>query len=109
MAVLKYDIVINNEVLEKDLQRLTNQLYKLLPNREENIDWQKPLETLIEEMAGLNRLLVGNQYDLLILLSKMEGLFTLTEDEDFFLFRRTILDCLNIMNSLVASCRSEMN
>lgn len=109
MASLKYNIDISNEILEKNLQRITNQLYKLLPNREEGIDWVKPLETLIEEVAGLNRLFIGEQYQFLILLSKMEGLFLLRHQDDFFLFRRTIFDCLNILNSLVAECRSEKN
>jgi hypothetical protein len=109
MVQIKYDINVDNSTLEEDLKRITNQLYKLLPNREEGIDWIKPLQTLMVEVAGLDRLLVGKQYNMICLLSKMEGLFTLTKEEDFFLFRRTIFDCLNILNSLVTECHSEMN
>ena len=109
MALLKYGLDINGEILEKDLLRITNQIYKLLPDREEGIDWTLPLQTLIEEIAGLDRLFIGNQYQFLVLLSKLEGLFTLTDENDFFLFRRTIFDCLGLLNSLVAECRSQMN
>lgn len=104
---MKYNIKIDNYVLEEDLKRITNQIYKLLPNREEGVDWIKPLQTLMTEVSGLNSLLVGKQHLLLPLLCKMEGLFNLTAEEDFFLFRRTIFDCLNILNSMVELCHSE--
>ena len=48
--VIKYDVEINNEVIIKELKKITNLIYKLLPSREENIDWEKPLETIIEEL-----------------------------------------------------------
>ena len=101
---LKYDITIDDDVIRRDLERITNQIYKLLPNREEGIDWVKPLETLIVELSGMERLYVGNQEIFFPLLCKLEGLFTLDKDEDFFLFRRTIFDCLNLMNSLLKDC-----
>lgn len=98
--VIKYDIEINNEVIIKELKKLTNLIYKLLPNREENINWEKPLETILEELAGMNRLLI-NQHEILFpLLSKLEGLFTLTNTEDFGLFRRTIFECLSLCNKI---------
>ena len=101
---LKYDITIDDDVIRRDLERITNQIYKLLTNREEGIDWVKPLETLIVELSGMERLCVGNQEVFFPLLCKLEGLFTLDKDEDFFLFRRTIFDCLNLMNSLLKDC-----
>ena len=56
--ILKYDISIDTQALIHNLRRITNQIYKLLPSREEGLDWQKPLETLIEELSGLDRLLL---------------------------------------------------
>lgn len=41
--ILKYDININNDIIINRLQNLINQTYKLLPNREEDADWEKPL------------------------------------------------------------------
>jgi len=34
------------------------------------------------------------------LLSKLEGLYSLTNEEDFLCYRRTIFECLNLMNIL---------
>lgn len=105
--VIKYDVEINNEIIVKELKKITNLIYKLLPNREENIDWEKPLETIIEELAGMNRLLI-DQHDILFpLLSKLEGLFVLTEAEDFSLFRRTIFECLSLCNQLGKEIQNE--
>jgi hypothetical protein len=33
--ILKYDIDIDNDTIEEALKRITNQIYKLLPLREE--------------------------------------------------------------------------
>ena len=54
--LLKYDLNINLEAIKVNLERLTNQIYKLLPLREEGGDWQKPLYTIMEELAGMDRL-----------------------------------------------------
>ena len=55
--ILKYNININNSTIHNRLQNLINQTYKLLPNREEGIDWKKPLETILEELSGMQRLM----------------------------------------------------
>ena len=36
------------EMIDKDIKRIINQIYRLLPLREEKQDWQKPLQTIIE-------------------------------------------------------------
>ena len=70
---IKYDIDIDNEVIKLNLKRITNQIYKLLPMREEGLEWRKLLSTLIEELAGMNRLFIGRFEILFSLLCKMEG------------------------------------
>ena len=55
--ILKYGAEIDKSAIDKNLNRITNQIYKLLPSREEKSDWQKPLTTIIEELAGMDRLL----------------------------------------------------
>ena len=103
--IIKYDAKIKDDSIKINLQRITNQIYKLLPNREEGIDWEKPLSTLIEELAGMDNLLI-DQHDILFpLLCKLEGLLTLTLEQDFFLYRRTIFECLGLMNDLIKSCQ----
>lgn len=101
---LKYDMNIENGAIEANLKRITNQIYKLLPNREEGIDWETPLTTIMEELAGMDRLLLDKHEILFCLLSKLEGLFMLINEDDFFLFRRTIFECLSLMNSLKQKC-----
>lgn len=98
---IKYNIYINNDAIKKNLKRLTNQIYKLLPEREENLDWKSHLNTIILELAGMNKLLVNQHNDVLFsLLCKLEGLFILTDPEDFYMFRRTIFECLSLCNKL---------
>ena len=53
---LKYGMDIEIEAIKINLNRLTNQIYKLLPIREEGGDWVRPLETIIEELTGMDRL-----------------------------------------------------
>ena len=98
---IKYNANINNSAIEDNLHRLVNQVYKLLPNREEVIDWMKPLTTILEELTGMDRLLVDQHTLLFPLLCKLEGLFTLTEEDDFLEYRRTIFECLGLMNELI--------
>lgn len=88
---------INQEAINKNLNRITNQIYKLLPNREEGIDWEKPLQTLIIELTGMVNL-IQNQTELFSLLCKLEALKTLKDKDDFLLYRKTIFECLGLMD-----------
>lgn len=98
--MIKYDVDIDSTIVKNNLRRIINQVYKLLPMREQGLDWQKPLATLMEELAGLNRLLIGQGSLFLQLLSKMEGLLELTSKDDFMLYRRTIFECLGLLNTI---------
>lgn len=100
IMILKYGAEIDKSAIDKNLNRITNQIYKLLPSREEKSDWQKPLATIIEELAGMDRLLFDQHEILFPLLCKLEGLFLLSEDKDFFLYRRTIFECLGLINNI---------
>ena len=104
--ITKYNTLIENEAIVVNLKRITNQIYKLLPSREEGADWEKPLSTLIEEIAGMDRVLIGQHEILFPLLCKLEGLFILTKEDDFFLFRRTIFECLSLINDLTKTCQN---
>ena len=37
--VIKYDTEIKDEAILANIDRITNQIFKLLPNREEGADW----------------------------------------------------------------------
>jgi len=97
--VLKYGVETDNKIIQNEIKKLINQIYKLLPSWEENIDWKKPLETIIEELAGMDRLLADQHNIFFPVLSKLEGLFICQPDQ-FHLFRRTIFEILGLMSSL---------
>lgn len=98
--IIDYHIDIDLSSVNYNLKRLTNQIYKLLPDREEGIEWQRPLENIIEELAGMSHMLL-EQHDILFsLLCKLKGLEILVMKEDFSLFRRTIFECLNLIGTL---------
>lgn len=97
--VLKYDIEIDNSAIEVNLKRITNQIYKLLPVREEGGDWETPLQNLIYEIIGMKILWV-DQPKLFSLLCKMESLLTLKEEDQFFIFRRLIFECLSLLGEI---------
>ena len=41
--IIKYYADNDAAAIQNNLMRITNQIYKLLPNREEGSDWEKPL------------------------------------------------------------------
>ncbi len=94
----KYEI--GNEAIASNLKKMVNQVYKLLPNREEGLDWGLPLQTIIEELFGMDRLLADYHVQLFAVLCKLEGLFLLEDEEDFFMYRRTIFECLTLLNTI---------
>lgn len=98
--IVKYELEVNSILLEKNFKRLINLTYKLLPMREEGGEWEKLLETILEELVGLDRLCYGSQSELFILICKLEGLFALTEESNFNLYRRVIFECLTLLNEL---------
>ena len=89
--VIKYDIDIQKEAVLKNIDRITNQIFKLLPSREEGGDWETPLQNLIIELGGMGELL-ENQVDLFQLLCKLEALTKLTKEDDFLMFRKVIFE-----------------
>ena len=98
--IIKYDIEIEDKAIKNTLKKLINQTYKLLPMREEGIDWQKPLTTILEELSGMSRLFIGQHDKFFPILCKLEGLFELTGSDDFLIYRGVIFECLGLMNEL---------
>lgn len=99
--ILKYDIFIEPKILNTRLKKILNQIYKLLPSREQGVDWEKPLETILQQLSGMQRLINENcPYDFFILLNKLQGLYCLKQEKDFSLYRRTIFECLNLINEI---------
>lgn len=92
----KYDF--SQEVYKTDRIRLINQLWKLVPMRENGEDWQAHLIIIIEELAGLVKI-YNEKLEGLILLSKLEGL--IAKDTDFMLYRKTIFKSIDLLSRMM--------
>lgn len=97
---IKYGFSINKQSIEVNFKRLINQIYKLLPEREENLNWKSHLDSIIIEVIGLNELLPSKNDAFLFLLCKLEGLFYLSSIDEFHNFRKTIFECLSLCTKL---------
>ena len=93
----KYDLKFSEEVIRKNITRLTNQMWKLIPMRENEENWEKQLETVIIEVVGLNEIFVMCP-TFLQLLSKLEGLRV--KEMNFELYRKTVFECINLIQEL---------
>lgn len=91
-----YYTTIDNEVVYSTLERMTSQTFKLLPMREENQDWLKPLETLSLELLGLSKIFPENPA-LFSAVCKMEGIKEIGENIDFMVYRRTIFEICGLL------------
>ena len=99
MRIDKYGIEFDNDAIIKNVDRITNQIFKLLPSREEGGDWETPLQNLILEITGMKSLWF-DQVNLFSLLCRLEALLTLTEENDFLAFRKLIFECLSLLNQI---------
>lgn len=95
----KYCIDFPLETREQDLKRLINQLWKLIPMRENEEDWINHLNIMIEEISGLVEI-YKNKTEGLILLSKLEGL-TSNVCDDFMIYRKTVFRCIDLLAQVI--------
>lgn len=93
----KYGFNIDKEVFQIDINRLTNQIWKLIPMREKEEDWELQLNTVICEITGLYNIFENNE-DFLILLSKLEGIKNMDLEFDFF--RKTVFESITLLRGL---------
>ena len=96
MIETKYGFATSQESIDKNIQRLTNQLWKLIPMYENKEDWIKQLNTVTLEIAGLNEIFMGPQF--LQLLSKLEGLRVIDTNFDFY--RKTVFESISLLQEI---------
>lgn len=90
----KYSLGFSQEIISRNIIRLTNQIWKLIPMRENEEDWEKQLNTVIIEIAGLGEIF-SLEPQFLQILSKLEGLQKV--ECDFTLFRKTVFEIINLL------------
>ena len=99
-TLTKYDFIVKDDILEKNITRLTNQVWKLIPMRENEEDWQKQLDTVILEIAGLNEIFLEDPL-FLQLLAKLEGIRAVASVTDFSLYRKTVFEAIGLLRELI--------
>ena len=93
----KYNFEINQDILVADINRLTNQLWKLIPMKENSENWLGQLDTVLLEIVGLNEIFnFDKKY--LILLSKLEGLKL--QEVEFVVYRKTVFETISLLREL---------
>lgn len=92
-----YNFDISNQVYQANINRLTNQVWKLIPMKENNENWLLQLDSVILELVGLSNLLAEhNKY--IVLLSKLEGLKN--ENIGFELYRKTVFESISLLREI---------
>ena len=71
--------------------------------RENQENWQKQLDTVTLEVAGLNEIFLSYP-QFLQLLSKLEGLQK-SDDINFDLYRKTIFEAINLLQEINRASR----
>ena len=92
----KYGIDMSIAHTAVDINRLTNQLWKLIPMRENEENWQNHLSTVIVELVGLNEIFNFDER-FLILLSKLEGL---PQTDSFMTYRVVVFSAISLLTEL---------
>ena len=98
MYTVKYQTDINDNIVKKNIQRLINQVWKLIPMKENEEDWERQLDTLILEIVGLYE--IFEDPILLQIHSKLEGLKKV-EKIDFEQYRTTVFKCISLLQELI--------
>ena len=87
----------SEEAIKTNITRLTNQLWKLIPMRENEEDWKKQLNTVIIEIAGLGEIFYTTP-QFLQLLSKLEGINV--QETSFEFYRKTIFESISLLQEI---------
>ena len=93
----KYNLSVNEIEFKSYCGSLKNKVYKLLPLKEEELEWQKYLNTILVEVSGNSEIFIGLKDKLIALVGKLEGLYTI---EDFTIYRSTIFECLGLIETI---------
>jgi hypothetical protein len=97
MVSTNYGFQVSVETFYSDINRLTNQLWKLIPMRENSENWLGQLDTVIIELTGLNQIL-STHHNFIILLSKLEGLKVV--ETEFNTYRKTVFEAISLLREM---------
>lgn len=96
---MKYNLTFTVDSINREIGRLTNQLWKLIPMRENQEDWLLQLDTVLLEISGLSILFEDLKENTFIqLLAKLEGLHL--ETLSFEVYRKTVFESITLLQEL---------
>ena len=84
-----------SQVTDKEIITLRNKIYKILPEREENKDWEKTLDEVLTLLAGMLEVTEETSFGKIYI--KLSGLAIRGDTMEQKYFRKTIFDCLNLL------------
>lgn len=93
----KYNGYVDLEVYK---EQSVKKIYKILPLKDEEKDWDSYLEGLLIEFSGFDNLV--SEISFLSLISKLEGLFNVPIDNPR-LFRKIVFDSIDLVKKI--DCR----
>lgn len=99
---LNKPVWVQNTTIVEVFEKLVGLTYKLLPMREQgNVNWESTLDTLLQSIVGLKRLISGqDEKTFVLLLCKLQGLHDQVIKQNFSIFRRTIFQSISLLNKL---------
>lgn len=94
----KYGFKFSEQAIAANANRLTNQLWKLIPMRENGENWNNHLSALIVEIAGMGEIF-NNTPSFISLLSKLEGILKI--ETEFLIYRKTVFESISLLREIV--------
>ena len=96
MVTNKHNIKLKESTFNSNVDRLTNQIWKLIPMRENGEDWEFHLENVILELVGLHNTIID--VDFLQLVSKLEGLKE--RNAEFDIYRKNVFESISLLRGV---------
>ena len=94
----KYGFIVEDDVFKTDINRLTNQIWKLIPMREHSEDWEQQLEIGMLDISGLSNIFIAEPL-FLQLLSKLESLKQ--DSLSFENYRKRVFEAIGLLQGLI--------
>jgi hypothetical protein len=105
MINVKYDIQLPNESVKNYCNPyLVSRIYKLLPLKEESLDWHQYLHNLNLELLGAEEIYLKNSH-FLSLVHKLESLYLIDSHDDY---RRMIFECISVAKTIPTKMSKEV-
>jgi hypothetical protein len=91
-------VIVPEAAAAANINRLTNQMWKLIPMRANNENWQSQIDSILVELLGLKDIYYIADEKFVILFSKLKGLKN--DEITFEIYRNTVFKCISILRGM---------